>query len=173
MVNERMDQSQLYEWVIIEHRTGVKNGSITRTIKSLCVTEPVRINEVFYTGDSETCPALTQRIAQLYPGDTKTPPAPGEAFRVGNKVWAKVQATVASDGTVTWAFAPYSFTMLSTTPESYMPSTTSKSYIESTRQQVTKAVTGLKSRKDIMTKLEQMGAEYVREYRKMEAEGKV
>jgi hypothetical protein len=164
MVNESMDQSQLYEWVVIEHRTGTKNGNPTRTIKSLCVTEPTRINEVFYTSDNGTCVALTQRIAMLYPNSTSPQQSTDEVFRVGNKYWAKVQPSVDSDGTVRWSFAPYTFTMRPSSPESYMPST---------RQQVTEACMGFKSRKDIMTKLESMGPEYVKEYRKMESEGKI
>jgi len=156
MVNETMDVSTLYEWVIVESRIGKRNGSSTLVMRVRCTTEPTHITEMFTLTPEGSCKAIDQRMSMLGLSH-ETPPSLTMTFRIGNKYWARVQPSLDSDGTVRWAIMPYSCS----------PGRIDKvSSLGRIGEVVSQAIISKVSYQDGLKLMASHGPEYVKEYRK-------
>lgn len=156
MVNEKMDVSTLYEWVIVDSRMGKRNGSSTFVMRVRCTTEPTHITEMFTLTPEGSCKAIDQRMSMLGLSH-EVPPCLTTTFRIGNKYWARVQPSVDSDGTCRWGIMPYSCS------PGRIDKASSKPSID---EVVSHAISEKLPYQDSLKKLAAMGPEYVKEYRK-------
>lgn len=155
-----IDFSEPLEWMVLGNqvnttktRTGVQEMF---TLKLMCVKYDIKLTEKFFTTNG-TCTALSHRIEALHGNGLM----PVDFFKRPLRFYAQTYPYLQSDGTVRWAFDPFTFSV----EESHTQTTTEAQHIEKIVQQVI----GMKlSRKDSLAMLEQHGPKFVKRFRELD-----
>ena len=162
-----LDTSKLYEWFITESKVVVRQGKTYLSLVSSCVTEDYLIREEYLVDPlTMLSTSLTDRISRTYPNHSKDGQQAQLVLTKGVHYFAKVQALWPTRAVVQELY----FTL---NPLTYTDHSPSEQQGVSLRERVVGVVALKLSRRDTLSKLEQLGVDYVKEYRKMESEGKV
>ena len=162
-----LDTDKVYEWFVVENNIVVRNRKALHILGSSCVTEDYTIREEFTIDpNTHTCPSLDHRMKQLFPNYLQGEHKPYEFLIKGFHYFAKVQAlwpTKANVQNIYYVFNPFTFTNHSKVEQP----------TRSLKDGVLMVVAKKLSRSSTLSELEQLGAEYVREYRNMQKSGEV
>ena len=176
MISDKLllDPSVYYQWFVTETYTRASNGKSgdTLCIKLQCVTENVKTVICYHSNDHSTCEAYKQILNQL--GITDPSVTVPSVFIRGYHLYAKVSPVTEGNGKVKHLIQAHTVTdhlSEKSVNGSLSEKTVTDHLSEKTvnRSRVTKTVTDLLSEKTpyavAIQQLEQMGPEYVKEYR--------
>ena len=158
-----MEQNKIYEWFITDVFTTKRQTGVFFTIKASCVTEDYKVIETFRINpDTVSCPALDHWIRLLIPNGLSAGQTYAEVFPKGLHFFAKVQPKYNTEAVKQELF--YELDVLSLSP------TLQKEVTEKDIESEVKRIVALGlDRKDTLSRLVQLGPEYVRIFRKGES----
>ena len=162
-----LDTDKVYEWFVVESKVVVRQGRTYMVLASACVTEDYTIREE-YLVDPLTIlsTSLVDRIARMYPDHSKDGQPSNLVLTKGLHYFAKVQALWPTRAVVQELY----FTL---NPLTYANHSEVEQSPMLVKDGVLRVVAKKLSRSSTLSELEQLGVEYVREYRVMQKAGDV